>query len=507
MNTLSSSRNSAQRTTLLLLSFATYSLTSVLPVTDSALAQMPSASLQVSNNLKVQVELSPAERQVLEEFGSVVELGHELQELNQIPSGERSLQQQQRLTELRDAQRELLQRYQEFINTPEIRAAIEQGRNNGAASNLEDISSLQDTLRNLEQPTVLLYPLVLKDRLELILLTSYAPPIHYRVTVSQAELNQAIAAFRQALQDPMSDAIAPAQRLYQYLIQPIENELSQSNATTILYAPDGTLRYIPLAALHDGNRWLTERFVINNITSASLMNSTRAPRASEPKILAAAFTEGSYRIDVGGNQMTFNALAGAQQEVDAIATLFPNTAVLSGSEFTPAALLSQANDYNIIHLATNAMFTPGSPEDSFIFFGNGDRVTLSEMRNWNLSNVDLVVLSACEIGIGESLGNGVEILGFAYILQQAGAQVAIASLWQVSDGGSQALMEAFYQALRSDTSSYAAALRQAQLTLIHQEALPSTRQLKAAIQVIKASEPTLDHPYYWAPFILIGDGL
>ena len=145
-------------------------------------------------------------------------------------------------------------------------------------------------------------------------------------------------------------------------------------------------------------------------------------------------------------------------------------------------------------------------------FGNGERVNLKEVEGWNLSNAELVVLSACETGLGgQDLGNGAEILGFGYQMQNAGAKAAIASLWQVSDGGTQALMNAFYTAL-SNGYSKAEALQRAQQALIEGD-LSLVGDTRGTIQLIStdAGEPitadNLSHPYYWAPFILIGNGL
>jgi CHAT domain-containing protein len=129
----------------------------------------------------------------------------------------------------------------------------------------------------------------------------------------------------------------------------------------------------------------------------------------------------------------------------------------------------------------------GTPEDSFILFGNGDKATISEIKEWSLSNVDLVILSACQTGIGNKLGNGVEILGLGYQMQSAGARVAIASLWKVDDAGTQALMDTFYSELQKGDVSIAEALRRAQVSLI------------------RSSKYT--HPNYWSAFFAIGNGL
>jgi CHAT domain-containing protein len=157
----------------------------------------------------------------------------------------------------------------------------------------------------------------------------------------------------------------------------------------------------------------------------------------------------------------------------------------------------------------------GTPNDSFILFGNGERITLADMQKWSLKNVDLVVLSACETGLSGKLGNGEEILGLGYQMQRAGARAAIASLWQVSDGGTQVLMNAFYAALNKSMTK-AEALRQAQIALITKDlsGVGGSRGEEAWIEVVSTRtglppqvSNNLSHPYYWAPFILIGNGL
>jgi CHAT domain-containing protein len=309
------------------------------------------------------------------------------------------------------------------------------------------------------------------------------------VPVKREDLNRAIVEFLDALTIPRQTlTVKPAQKsgrqLYDWLIKPIENELAQANAQTIIYAPDGQLRYIPLAALYDGNQWLVERYEINNITAASLIDF-KPQLATQPRVLAAAFSQGHYEFQLGTYQFVFSGLEFAGREVENIAAEIPNTTKLLDRAFSREATEERLNNYNIIHLATHGAFVPGQPEESFILFGNGDRATLRDVESWNLKNVDLVVLSACQTGVSGQLGNGEEILGLGYQMQQAGALATIASLWVVDDQGTQVLMDAFYRALQARNAK-AEALRQAQIALINSD---------------------YKHPYYWAPFILIGNGL
>ena len=375
----------------------------------------------------------------------------------------------------------------------------------------QQFRQLQNNLAKLDN-AVLLYPLILEDRLELVLVTPNSPPIRRPVEVTSAELNAAIVAFRQGLQSPTADANTPAQQLHQWLIAPLEEDLAAAGAETIVYAPDGALRYIPLAALHDGTDWLASRYQVTHITAASLTDFSTPANLDNLRMLAAACAACSFTFEVGDRQFSFSDLPFTKSEVETLANTVPGTDTLIDHTFSPTEIRNRVGSYPLIHLATHAAFVPGQPEESFIVFGNGERVNLKEVEGWNLSNAELVVLSACETGLGgQDLGNGAEILGFGYQMQNAGAKAAIASLWQVSDGGTQALMNAFYTAL-SNGYSKAEALQRAQQALIEGD-LSLVGDTRGTIQLIStdAGEPitadNLSHPYYWAPFILIGNGL
>ena len=288
-------------------------------------------------------------------------------------------------------------------------------------------------------------------------------------------------------------------------------DLQQSQAQTIIYAPDRALRYIPLAALHDGDQWLVQTYRINHITAESLTDLTRSP-AANPSLLAGAFATGNHRFQVGERQFQFVGLPFAGQEVASLTALLPNGVTLVDQAFSLAATTAQMNEYDIVHLATHAQFLPGSPRESFIVFGNGEKATLADIASWTLTNVDLVVLSACETGLGGKFGTGEEVLGLGYQFQTGGARAAIASLWKVSDGGTQALMTVFYDVLKTAQTPKAEALRQAQIALIQSQAQASGNPRAGLIAQQRQQLPQrvgdrLDHPYYWAPFILIGNGL
>jgi len=451
-------------------------------------------------------------------LNQAIEQGKELALLASIPESNRTEVQKQRAIALRKNQSLLTQQFQEFLTSPEVAALVAQLRQTtgGEGFDLDKYAtSLQDNLQRLQQDAVILYPLILNDRLELVLVTPYAPPIRRTVAVKREQLNAAIAQFRSALIEPQQrGSIKPAQtvaqQLYNWLIKPIENDLAQAKTKTIIYAPDGQLRYIPLAALYDGNQWLVQRFSINNITAVSLTEFNTKPQR-KLQVFAGAFTSGSYSIQLGGERFTFQGLDYAGVEVENLAKTVPNTTKVLDRQFNQGSVF-RMNDYSVVHLATHAAFVAGQPEKSFILFGDGTPATLRDVGSWRLPNVDLIVLSACETGLGDKLGDGKKVLGFGYQMQRTGARAAIASLWKVDDGGTQALMNAFYTALENGNSTKAEALRQAQIALITGDYKALGQQRGLVVQEnITRSLPSqvsshLSHPYYWAPFILIGNG-
>ncbi|MGI2902389.1 CHAT domain-containing protein [Tolypothrix sp. VBCCA 56010] len=457
------------------------------------------------------IEISPSEKPTKQKLDQTLDnavvLGKELTKLRQISPEKRSPQQKQRIAQLVTNQQQLLDRFNDFINSPQVRSQVEQINRTARRQNLdlESLNEIRDNLAQLPKKSVLVYPLVLPDSLELVLVTPDSPPIHRTVAVKRENLNQTISAFRQALQTPSQNAKKPGRQLYNWLIKPIENDLKQAGTQTIIYAPDEQLRYVPLAALYDGTQWLVQRYSINHITAASLTNFNTQPE-SKLRVLAAAFTKGNYEVRIGNRKVAFSGLPFAAQEVQSLATTVPGTKTILDAAFSPAATVPQLDDYTVVHFATHAAFVTGRPENSFILFGNGDRVNLRDVANWSLPRVELVVLSACETGLGGFLGSGEEILGFGYQMQKTGARAAIASLWAVDDGGTETLMTAFYTLLTSSKLAKSEALRQAQIALITGKS-PTSKQQNGSNNISPAVDASLNHPYYWASFILIGNGL
>lgn len=455
-------------------------------------------------------KLSPSQQQLYAEYTQLQEepanLERELVKLYQIPQENLTEADKQQVIELKERQAQASKKFQQFLERTDVNDVLTEFSN-------AHLKKLQAELKQMGQGAVLLYPLVRDDRLELILITPNAQPISKTVKVSRAELNQEIAAFRYALEaiyDPAVDPKVSGQKLYNWLIAPLKEELDQAKAETILYAPYAQLRYIPLAALYDGEQWLTQSYRINNITTVSLQDFSISPKVHR-SVLAGAATQG-ISFKEGDRSITLAGLPFARGEVENITTTFADSKPMLDQDFSPASTISQLHNYNFIHMATHAEFRSGKPQDSFILFGNGERRNLADMRTWSLKGIDLVVLSACETAKGAVLGNGEEILGFGYLMQERGARAAIASLWAVDDGGTQALMEVFYTLLNQPHMTKVEALRQAQIALITGNFDILGDKSEQVKQNIQARIPItvreyLNHPNYWASFIMIGNGL
>ncbi|MFN9837601.1 MAG: CHAT domain-containing protein [Pseudanabaena sp.] len=457
-------------------------------------------SAEVGDSAK-QADYQPPEQ-------NIIALGNELAKLQQLDT--LTKEQEQRLAYLTNQESDRNAQFNAFLNSPEVQKQIKQLTLEKAKNvDLEEYNRLRASLTEIKN-AVVFYPLILEDRLELILITANTAPIRKTVKIKREDLNKDISDFLSNLRDPSSaDVQADGQKFYNYLLKPFEKELKDANIQTIIYSPDGQLRYIPIAALHDGNQWLIERYRINNITASSLTN-LRPRTYKPPKVLAAAATN-SQNIKLGDRSIPFGALPATKTEVEAIATLLPNTTTFIDQQFNKAATIPNMQRNNIVHLATHGYFAIGKPEDSFIVFGDGDKATISDIGNWSLTNVALVVLSACETAIGGKLGNGIEILGLGYQIQTQGAGAAIASLWKVSDNGTSELMQALYKNLSQKNISSSEALRQAQITMIRSDKKGNSSDRGTGIRIVGTvptnEETQLSHPFYWSAFILIGNGL
>lgn len=368
---------------------------------------------------------------------------------------------------------------------------------------------LQQRLAALGDGTVILHFVQTEERLSIIVTTA-SSQVARQVAMRPADLNRQIDRLRRVLRTPNSNPLPVAQELYQTLISPIAAELDKAGARTLMFYLDGALRYIPMAVLHDGERYLAERYALAVYTEVARDNLTHAPA---PKRSIAGF--GLTRaID------EHEPLPAVKEELETIVKV-GGTGLIPGEvhldERFSAATMWQAlkAGHPLLHIASHFVFRPGTEATSYLLLGDGDRLTLKRIRDekFDFGKVDLLTLSACETGLGGSRdAQGQEVEGLAVLVQRQGAKGVIATLWPVADASTALFMQHMYR-LRERNLSKAEALRQAQIAFIRGlERAPGGADAERGVRRADPPAPgaagaTYAHPYFWAPFILMGNWL
>ena len=288
--------------------------------------------------------------------------------------------------------------------------------------------------------------------------------------VTRQQLNEAIESFYEYEVATLQGAHPRSlQQLHQHLIAPLLPHLKTPKLGIVAH---NRLHYVPFAALSDGQHYLSDRYTLFNLPSASVLQFLQAKRKPGKNNLLAL-----------GNP-TFD-LAFARQEVETISQLYAVQPLL-GTQAQESAVWAQASRAGILHLATHGKYDAISPLFSKLQLapGNGHdgRLQVHEIYGLDLTqSTNLVVLSACQTQLGQ-LSRGDEWVGLNRAFLYAGTPSVVASLWNVDDRATQLLMERFYAAL--------------------QAGLPKAKALQQAQQETRKIH---HHPYYWAAFVLTGD--
>jgi CHAT domain-containing protein len=350
----------------------------------------------------------------------------------------------------------------------------------------------------------LIYIIPRPQQLELVLVTPEGQPIHKRVLEANREaLLKQVQELTTSITNPSlrftPRYLPAAKQLYQWMIAPLEAELQAQGIETLIFCVGTGLRTLPLAALHDGQRFLVEKYSVTRIPAFKLTDTIYTDLRNA-QVLAMGASEFK----------DLNPLPAVPVELSAITKALWRGKSFLNQEFTLANLQSERKQepFKIVHLATHADFRPGAPSNSFIQFWDS-KLTLDKMNQlgWNNPSVELLVLSACKTAIGDK---DVE-LGFAGLAVQARVKSAIASLWDVSDAGTLALMTQFYRELKTAPIK-AEALRQAQVAMLKGQVRLADGQLQTPSGNIslppalaELGDENLSHPYYWAAFTLVGN--
>lgn len=310
------------------------------------------------------------------------------------------------------------------------------------------------------------------------------------VKVDEDQLFAKIQTFRRLLETPEHDPLPVAQSLYALLVAPVAADLR--GADTLMLWLDGALRYIPFAALHDGRGYLIERYRLSLYTPGAAL--AKPARTRMPARIAAF---GASRSMAG-----FPALPGAQREIaDAVIHAGLPGQFFLNQDFTSAQLAAVLNkNFSIVHIAGHFQLVTANDAESFLLLGDGSRLSMRDLRqgNFRFDRLDLLTLSACATALPLGFNSdGQDREGFGELAQQLGAKSVVATLWAINDASTGVLMQQLYRSLAEGRLDKAAALQGAQLTLLN-----GTRAHKG-----KALPTPYAHPYYWSPFILMGNWL
>jgi CHAT domain-containing protein len=343
------------------------------------------------------------------------------------------------------------------------------------------VDVLQSKITKMEgvsESAAVLYPIILPDRVELLVSLPSGIRRH-TIEIPGESFKGTVHSFRSLLETRTTREYLPlGQQLYDWMIRPLEPLFQTHKISTLVFVPDGPLRNIPLAALHDGKQFLIATYAVATTPGLNLTDPKPLQR-DKLKVLSAGLTEG-----VQG----FAPLPNILEELDSITAIFGGHPLVN-RQFVTTNLEREMKDrqFSVVHIATHGKFE-AHPEDSFLLTFddklNMDRLNqLIGLYRFRDEPLELLTLSACETAAGDDRA----ALGLAGLAIKAGARSALATLWFINDEASSILVAEFYRQLADRTVSKAVALQRAQLKLIQ--------------------DPIYRHPSYWAPFLLLNNWL
>lgn len=348
------------------------------------------------------------------------------------------------------------------------------------------IDDLVDSINSVNPATAIFYPIILPDRIEVIVkLPRQKNLLHYSQKVAQEEVENALDTFRKMLKrrNTRNERDDIARQVYNWIIKGAEKDLETNKVKNLVFVLDGSLRNIPMAALHDGKQYLIENYSI--AISPGLRLITPKSEKQRFETLAGGLTQA-----VRG----FNALENVNDEIKNIKSVFSLTSLID-QDFTKTKIEQEVSseDYRIVHLATHGQFS-SQLEKTFILAWDNE-INIQKLReilqtreqiigrSYDIpSPIELLVLSACETAAGDKRAT----LGLAGVAVRSGARSTLASLWKVDDKSTAILMGKFYEELAKNPN------------ITKSEALRRAQQHVLKIKV---------HPFYWAPYVLVGNWL
>ncbi|MCD9189210.1 MAG: CHAT domain-containing protein [Pyrinomonadaceae bacterium] len=408
---------------------------------------------------------------------------------------------------------------------------------------VSDVVKMQAVLKQLnsatKQKTAALYTLIGEKKFYVFLIASEGKVKVFDSSINKQDFNEKLIQLYVLLQKSAYDPRILSEELYKIIFpQKLEDELKKEKIETLMWQLDGNLRYIPVAALWDGEKYLVEKYQNIVLTRA---DSQRLLEKTQPVWTGVGFgTAEDQQIDLLKDKHTieFRGLFGVREELSNIfITDKRDQGILKGEVYADKNFTKDKfyealkKRRQVVHISSHFRFYEGDSALSFLVLGNGKALTLNEMKEQKglFEGVELLTLSACETGAVLPNADGREIDGFAELAQRLGANAVMATLWQVPEFSTSDLMTKFYSNKQKGKMNKAKALRLAQLGLIRGTIQSKTKNgaeenlkgdesrkdtyLKIYNKIDKKYRPFYEpppgtsyaHPYYWAPFILFGN--
>ncbi len=438
------------------------------------------------------------------------ELAHQLAILDGKLSSELTADDRQRIVYLRQRLDAAGKELAAFVDDLEHALTLEK-RLEPPRTSVADLEGVQATLGRLGHGAVLLRYVVLDSETDALRILLVSSDLHgergYKVPVSATLLNRTVGAFRDAIKDRSPKVVEIAQQLHEWLLpKPLRDDLVGAHAGMLMVSLDGVLRYMPFGALHDGKAWLVQTHPVALYDDAGAIRLEHAPRA--------AWSVEGFGMTLGAEGLPALANVGAELKAIVGPGLMPGHATLDEA-FTSDHLHDVIVHTRppVLHIASHFVFRLGTPDQSFLLLGQG-HLTLKDLNNWNFAGIDLMTLSACETAVSGVDASGRELESFASLAQQHGADAVLATLWPVDDPSTAFFMSRFYAARRlpadSGPPTKAEAMQSAQVAMIRGDikAQAAAANPRGDVQGGRVAAPAdFRQPYYWAPFVLVGNWL
>ncbi|BCM92644.1 photosystem I assembly protein Ycf3 [Abditibacteriota bacterium] len=487
------------------------------------------------------LSLSPLEQQYVNRYNQlgseVATVGERIAVLERVPEGGRTREQKAALDKLYDDREAIDGRFEVFRR--ELVAAF------GTVTpdlNTVDVAASDAWQKALDKVSVgtgkrtaLLTTVVAPDAFYVIL-TTPTTRLRFSTPIKSDDLNALVSRFRTSLTNPRLDPQNDAMALWKVVFcnGELETALRAANVQVALWSLGGSLRYVPIDALHDGEGYLIVRPRLNAVVTTTSKDYFEAPIGGQSLAVGTSHAFDVNLKDGSGTveTLSFNALTQVPEEIRGIihdeadgGTGPLDGRILLEADFNAAQLQSQLrHGFRTVHVATHFRLRPGDAQRSFLLLGDGKPLLVFDWKvKMPLRNVELLTLSACETGLGGDApqagasvpSSGAEVGSLGEVAQLQGASAVIVSLWSVADSSTSLLMRDFYATWNQNpTAGKGEALRGTQRALLgvtgtipgdEVRGMKLRGEYKSRPSFIPDPQHPFAHPFYWAPFTLIGN--